>query len=618
MENFLDLLVFVLVHLFSMLVLSVTFFVIGRKLTSRVGFANVWEEIGISCTVGIGTTATLLFGLGLIHQLNRTTTLCVLAILHLVSLDVWSTALRRLCGSRAKPKPGHRIIGSIFAVLLAAPMLLLTYYPPTQFDATLYHLPTAVAFVDAGSLPFLGSLRYPVFPQLQEMLFVLGFFLTGEIAAQMTQHVALVLVAVNLIAWGKNLSAGRAGVWSAALWLGNPLAVWLGGAAYVDIGLSLFVTAAIFAWYRWLMTDLASWLVLAAALVGFACASKYLGLFFLGVLGVATLIVSIQRRNPWAAVLFAGVVVATAGPWYARIIYFTGNPVFPFFTNLFGTSAWSQYSAATVASQESSAAAYWVLQITEIVVQFRFLLMVPFNAVFAREVFFRQAPISPWYLLLIPLLAYPALSTRFGRWTCGLVVTYCLFWVTTVRDIRFLLPIFPVAGLALVLGADIFVRRFTSRASLRPAIHLVLISALVAPGWLYGCYKAFQLGVPPTTPTERARFLSRNVSGHEAIDVLNRAHGQDYGVYGLSAENLRYYANGRFTGDVFGPNSFAKISPLLQDPQRLCARLRSMDVEYLLIVWRGQPPKMVVRDKMASSFKVIADTRTGLVLECRQ
>ena len=48
MENFLDLLVFFLVHLFSMLVLSVTFFVIGRKLASRVGFADVWEEIGIS------------------------------------------------------------------------------------------------------------------------------------------------------------------------------------------------------------------------------------------------------------------------------------------------------------------------------------------------------------------------------------------------------------------------------------------------------------------------------------------------------------------------------------------------------------------------------------------
>ena len=119
--------------------------------------------------------------------------------------------------------------------------------------------------------------------------------------------------------------------------------MWLGGAAYVDIGLTLFVTAALFAWYRWLTTERTSWLPLAAAFIGFACASKYLGLFFLGVLAVATSVVSLRRRNIQAILAFAAVVFGIAGPWYARIVYFTGNPVFPYFTNVFGASAWSQH-----------------------------------------------------------------------------------------------------------------------------------------------------------------------------------------------------------------------------------------------------------------------------------
>jgi len=617
-EDLLSALFFLFIHLCSLAVLAATFFVVGRKLTSGVEYSNVWEEIGVSCTLGFGVTASLLFVLGMIHQLTRPTSRLVIGVLHLASASVWRSTLPRLRSSIAAAPRKRLVAGSLFILLLTAPMLLLALYPPTQFDATLYHLPFATAFVDAGALPFLETLRFPVFPQLEEMLFVLGFFLSGEIAAQLSQFLALLLVAIILIAWGKSMASDRVGVWSAALWIGNPLAVWLGGAAYVDIGLSLFVTASFFAWYRWLRGAPTSWLVLSAAMIGFACASKYLGLFFLAALAAATLIVSFRRKSLRTALIFPSVVMAIAGPWYARIIYYTGNPLFPYYANLFGVSAWSEQPSVNPTAQDGSLVAFAAHQAIEIATHLDFLFLVPFNAVFAREVFHRQAPISPWYLLLIPLLAFPVLRGRTGRWIAALTFAYGLFWLTTIRDIRFLLPILPMVSLALAMGADDFVKRLTSHSSLKPTIHLVAVLLLVAPGWLYGCYKIAQLGPPPTSDSERSEFLSRHVVGYEAIAILNESSGYAYTVYGLFAENLRYYADGRFLGDLFGPNRFAEINRLLPEPPRLHEKLRSLEVEYLLIVPRKQSLTLAEDGKLGDYFTVVARSDHYLLMRCHE
>ncbi len=615
-ENPLSTAVFLVLHIASLGVLATTFFAVGRKLTRSVDYANAWEEVGISCALGFGVTATLLFGLGLAHQLTRPKTLLLLVVIHIVSADVWGTTLRRITAWMSKA-PRNAACGAFAVVVLTAPMVLMALYPPTQFDATLYHLPFATAFVDAGSLPFLENLRYPVFPQLQEMLFVLGFFLSGEIAAQMNQLLALLLTAIILIAWGSSMEAERAGFWSAALWLGNPLAVWLGGAAFADIGLTMFVTAAFFAWHRWSVSESTSWLVVSAAMVGFACASKYLGLFFLVLLLSFTLFIAIRSRGWRTAVIFSSVVLAVAGPWYARIIYFTGNPVFPYFANFFGWNAWSFKTSVYPAANSQSLAPFLGYQINEILAHLGFLLTAPYNAVFQRSVFHFQAPISPWYLILIPLLAYPSLRTRMGRWAAGIILIYGLFWIATIRDIRYVLPIIPLAGLALAVGAERWASRFSSGAALRTAFHCVVAISLVAPGWLYGWYKAARLGPPPTNPSARSEFLSRHVAGYDAISSLNGAFGSDYSVYGLFAANLRYFAGGEFLGDHFGPNNFAQIVPLLRDPQRLHTKLRSLGVDHLLVIPRKQAPGFADDEQFKRFFKVVARSDDFLLLQCR-
>src|SRR5262249_44963802 len=124
------------------------------------------------------------------------------------------------------------------ALVVTVPLWLPAFFRPWQFDATLYHLSVAKVYAQTHTVAPVLAARFPVFPQLEEMLFAAGLLLSGPIAAQLVQTLSLGLVAVVLFVWGRRAFSRRAGLWAAALFLGVPLAVWLGTSAYIDVGLT--------------------------------------------------------------------------------------------------------------------------------------------------------------------------------------------------------------------------------------------------------------------------------------------------------------------------------------------------------------------------------------------
>ncbi len=619
MEPVIGVLLFVSGNLFSLAIITVTAYAAGRLLTrGRVG-GGVIEETSIAVALGLGVVASLLFLLGLVDLLTRPLVLGLIA--GFLGGSLWAAVrsqtlpriqLAAICSGPSKPL--------ILGLVIGAPLLVMALYPPTDFDATMYHLPYADAFVAAHGLEFLPSLRFPVFPQLQEMLFVLGFFLSGEIAAQLTQHLALLLTASMLYCWGVAQHSRRVGLWAAALWLGNPLAVWLGGCAYVDIGLTLMVTGALLTWEKWRAEGSGSdrWLALAAGFVGFAAATKYLGLFFVGAGTVATAVtafsqVSSQRflSAARAVVLFVVVAGAVCAPSYARIVYHTGNPVFPYYPAFFGASEWADPKDLATDGTTSSAVGFVCDKVIGVISNLDDLILVPFNAVFNRQVFNWQAPLSPFYLVLIPLLAPLALGNRGARRILILCAAYGLFWLTTFRDVRFLLPVLPALGLALAVGAE---RLATTRwAASRYRAEVLIALILLAPGWAYGVYKTIRLGPPPVNAAAREQYLARHVVGYPAIALLNRTHGSDYTVYTLFGENLAYFAEGRFLGDRFGPARFAEIRRSLRYPRRLHKKLSDLGVDHLLILDSGRAVSLTRTANFRRHFSEL-ESQPGYIL----
>src|SRR5262249_19145906 len=141
------------------------------------------------------------------------------------------------------------LCGTLIAVSI--PILSLPLFPPTQWDATSYHLAAAKIFARSHAVVFTPYLRYPTFPQTNEMLFTLMLLLYDDISAQLVEFLLMLLVAIGLFAWGRRKFSSRAGLWGAVLWLANPLVIWLGSTAYVDIGLAAFTFFGVYAFFNW-------------------------------------------------------------------------------------------------------------------------------------------------------------------------------------------------------------------------------------------------------------------------------------------------------------------------------------------------------------------------------
>jgi 4-amino-4-deoxy-L-arabinose transferase-like glycosyltransferase len=588
----------------------------------RVDPGGAGETAAVAISLGLVVVAEVGLLLGLSGLLKPGAILLAVLGIHLASLPAWRSLLRGLGGlagrlggraegggEAAARRRGRRhllwLVGGAAAALL--PTALLTLYPPTAFDATLYHLPFARAFASSGALvPFLPDLRMPAFPQLVETLFAMLLLFGGNLATQAVSLLATMLTVALLLVWGRRASPA-AGWIAAAAYAGSPLVIYLAGTAYVEPSLVLFATAAFYAVSRWREGAGSGWLTLAAIFAGAAADTKYLGLFVVGLVAVAAVAaappgprVSRWRRLGGVALAF-GIVAA---PWYGRIVAATGNPVFPYLPRLFGSSPWAPpirhgfdlpALAAGVAVR---------------------LLRLPWDAVFARSRLGGYPPYSPVFLLTLPALLAGALARRRVRALLLAAAAYTVLILALLPDARYLLVVLPLVCLAVGDSLAWSLAWLASRLPLAfPASHRPLPSsaplsgladgrppgqgwvdaraallalAIFLPGWGYSLFSLYRLGPVPVTPAEREAFLARKLPMFSSIRYLDRVCGNAYTLYAIHAENMVYLAAGRFLGDLTGPAAYRLVVPADGDAELLYRRLRSLGADHLLTV-EGDP-----------------------------
>lgn len=549
---------FVGAHLLAFALLAVTAWVAGRLATRRWIAMEGLERLAVPTALGLSLLPHALFALAALGLLTRSALLALVAAIHLLGIPVWREAL----GSWRWP--WKTALGLAVAV---APVFVLALYPPTGFDETLYHLPFARAFAETGSVPFLPELRVPVFPPLAELLFAGMLLLAGDVSTHLVQLLAALVTAALLIEWGRRSFSPAAGWLAAAALLGNPIVVYLAGTAYVEPLLALFISAAVYAFERWRESRLerwrdsqtTAWLALAALFAGSAADVKYLGLFFVGAVFLAAL-PSVVRERRWRDLaVAAAVALAVLAPTYGRILAYTGNPLFPFYPQVFGAGLWDSQPAPPRTLET---------RVTE-------YLRIPWAVLFDRRSVGWQPPYSPAYLLASPLLAAGFVRDPRVRRLLGMALAYSLLFPILPPDSRYLAIVLPLVSLG--LGGAL------TRWRLRPRALAALAVLLFLPGWLYALYGIRREGPLPASPGEREAYLRKELPAYAAVQHLDGLRGRDYVAYGIFAENMVYHADGTLLGDWNGPASYPRVLPTLSDPEAFHRRLRELGVEYLLL-----------------------------------
>ena len=559
-------------HLLILLVLAATAWVAGRAALSRFPLEDGAERLAVPLALGLALLGLLLLGLGLLGLLARGPLVVLVVWIHVMGLGAWQEELGRIWTLLADRRRRAAAVG---LVAVSAPFFLLALYPPAAFDETLYHLPYAREFVRNGGVPFLPDLRYPVFPQLAEILCAAVLALTGrDVATHLVPWLATGTSAALLVAWGRRISMGDTGWIAAALFLGYPIVAYLGVTGYVEAELTLFVTAGLYALERWRDARQGGWLVLAAVFAGSAAATKYLGLFFVAAFAVELALAALPGQRARTLLRFAALSLLVLAPWYVRIWVHTGNPVFPFLPQVFGASAWT--------AEQLSATPGLGERLVE-------LPRLPWDVLFERENVGFQPPFSPVVLLGLPLVAIGAWRDRRLRRLAILALAYVLAALALPPDVRYLAAVLPALSLALAVELGFRMHRW--RGSVPAALCLLFL----LPSWIWAGYRFARQGALPVTAEQREAYLARALPVWPALRFLNRTRGSDYTVYAFHAENMSYFADGRFLGDWNGPARFTRLVPHLNDPAALWQELRRLGAGHLLVA-RGMGVHLPVRD----------------------
>lgn len=511
----------------AVIAIALTSHALGGRLLRGATFDSEAERFSLASAVGAGLVGTIAFAIGLVGGLYS-----------------WLILILLGAGVALSWRSLPRTLPPWWMIVLMLATLMVALRPPTTLDATLYHLGYVRHYAQHHRIEPVRDLRFPVFPQLNEVLFTIAFIAGGEPGPALVELWLAAIAAAAIYALVKRSGSHELGLVAAALWLGNPMVQYLSSTPYVDVGVTAFVTVAALALIR---EDFG----LAGLLVGFAAGAKYLGLLPMAIFGLFA-----RKRVRYG--LFA---IATAAPFYLYNWIHTGNPI------VFGVD----WSAADRASYDAYNHAFGMGHGPLA------LALLPWNLTFHGA---RFSPEEPWLPLLLPSLILIAWrKNRQALVLFAMVCLYTLVWFFGVQVVRYLLP---VSGLFCVAVALSLPRARTWMAAL-----------LLMPGTIYCVVWLAREG----NPFHRESYLARNVHGYSAIAHLNRAQGDRYHLYGLTFDRLHYFADGELIGDWLGRARYAEVFAKVYDPAALHDHLRALGADHYLVECPGPHLPDVVRQR---------------------
>jgi len=405
---------------------------------------------------------------------------------------------------------------------------------------------------------------------------------------------------------------GTSGVWAVAVFAATPLVGWLSIVAYVDLpavfycvlGLSFFLD-----WAREPRWSSAAW---SGVCLGLGLAVKMQILVFWGALLLVGLLHVLRRRPARASgvgasrrvralqlLVYAGLALTVASPWYLKSWIVTGNPVYPFAYSVFGGKQWSVEQAQTYAYQQKSwgwgdlptPEVFWSLPPLQRIFagprRLDRLLLAPVgltflpekyvDAGFGRSASFLLASVGPLYLALLPLLLWGS-RPRAWRLIGWALAPVWLWWLISAQYSRYFLPgLAWLAAPAAWAAAEAAQRGRWSRRVLPEVVAAGLVLAILfnLPG------AAMALPVVLGTQSMESYLTSVQPGLYAALQFLNRAIPESAKVISYGEPRLFWLDRPYLWGE---PNYHRLLDyDRMKTPADLLAAYRNLGISHVLV-----------------------------------
>jgi hypothetical protein len=557
--------------------------------------------------------------------------------------------------------PERVSLGVIATAALVGFAVCLT--PQANFDALHYHLALPVIFLDEGRFVERPDIIQSYFPLGLEMVFVPAFWLGGETTANLLHWAFVPLTAAVLWPAGNRFFGRPVGAIGAALFGLMPLAVWESTATTSDLAMMFYLVAGAYviatqpggtgrrsAFVAGLLCGLALSFKIVAALYVLPLTLVFVGAVIASARVARSASVAFDPHpNPLPAreggskagegstssrddtgersvirtelkpVLSPveglrpyGIGAFTAGgllggaPWLALRWLQTGNPIFPFYNDVFRSDKWppvnerfdlDQFGIGTTLSDFVSF--WWEAS--------------------ASPVRFGQE--TPDWVIGLPLLLslgavvlLPRLRVN-GAWVwCAAAIACLLSWFLLSQYLRYGLPAFALLSLPAAFAIVEALRLLAASQAVRAAVMTALLAAWGGAGIAVGV-GAFSL-TPEHFPTdvllgresrEEFRHAIPNYSAIAFFDQQTRGTDEAGALLGFP---YNYYALNHLY-DVIVPaelSPFRRIVEAGLAPDQLAAALVDENIRWLVYDARNPfiaetwPPEWLAQTVLAPEF----------------
>lgn len=494
---------------------------------SRLSFSDSLEELLFSFGMGFGVLGYVVFLLGLFGWIYESVLYWLVISGVVLFFYPALQAIRKLIP--VKPKwvgetgylPGFLIFLSL---LILTVTLLKSFVPPTANDPLIYHLDLPKRFLSSHQIEYIPYMATSVFPLLMHMLYLLVLPLGDTTLAQLLHNAMGILTMIAVYSLAKKWMAPMFSFLSAVVFVSIPGILHQMPTAHTDIAMTYFLFLTLYGIWKAVETSQIRWLVLAGCFSGLGMSVKLISALgcFAALMAFVTCRNRISLRRMILGISFFSLLtLLLSGIWYARAFYYTGNPVYPYFPDLFGGIG-RDYNLAKHGLGKDT----WDF------------LMAPWNILVHPDRFGgRGNQLGPLFLAIIPGLFFLSKNLIRPALFLGVfILVYFTGWFFGAQNLRFLFPVIPCLSL---LTGMVLQKMFASsfsfvRISLKTFFVLgMLLHAVIAVAYLRTDFKV-AWGLEP-----KESFLARMERSYGIAKWMSRELPQDSKI--LSDESKAFF-----------------------------------------------------------------------------
>lgn len=351
-----------MIEFFYLVFLLLISFVLGQKILRLIGIKFLYpENLVFSLPLGLAVLAYITFFFGIAGLLYKRVLILVLLFLFLILIkDIKNTLLTlfRLIRNINKNKLikkygiGLNFFSIVLGFLLVFALLnfIASFAPPWHFDVIAYHLAIQKIYVRAHQIIYIPYIFYSNLPSLVDTIYLIGLLLYNGILSNLLGYSLGVILALALYSFCKRFFNSRiTAVLASMIFYSFPMVIRGTRTSHIDVQFALFAFLSLYALILYFSSGNKKDLALSAIFAGFGGSSKIFGpaavVGILIILVVHFLLSTFKNKIKYKKALFHLIVfcliaLAIILPWLLKNYFFTGNPVWPAFNDIFNGKYW--------------------------------------------------------------------------------------------------------------------------------------------------------------------------------------------------------------------------------------------------------------------------------------